>query len=141
MRYSATQSAVGAAIVLLSFSPLPCAARHGHGHQLSHLDVIDRRHSHQRIHASPRAEAPAEKRQSQCEFPTDMGLVAVTPDSSNAGWAMSPDQTCIPDSFCPFACPPGQVMNQWNPLATSYPSPLSMVRSSIFGKCLLLMLV
>lgn len=32
----------------------------------------------------------------QCQFPTDAGLVAVTPGDQNAGWAMSPDQPCKP---------------------------------------------
>lgn len=31
-----------------------------------------------------------------CEFPHDAGLVAVTPEAKNAGWAMSPDQPCLP---------------------------------------------
>jgi Beta-glucosidase (SUN family) len=63
----------------------------------------------------------------QCQFPNDAGLVAVTPQEQNAGWAMSPDQPCVPDSYCPYACPPGQVMMQWDPEATSYTYPKSMV--------------
>ncbi|KAK6459221.1 uncharacterized protein RJT20DRAFT_132364 [Scheffersomyces xylosifermentans] len=62
---------------------------------------------------------------STCSFPTDAGLIAVTPDSSNAGWAMSHDQSCTPGSYCPYACPPGQVMAQWDPSATSYTYPQS----------------
>lgn len=69
-----------------------------------------------------------EKRGGQCQFPTDAGLVAVTPKAMNAGWAMSPDQPCMPDSYCPYACPPGQVMAQWDPKATAYTYPASMVR-------------
>lgn len=68
-----------------------------------------------------------EKRGSQCAFPTDAGLVAVTPGELNAGWAMSPDQRCNPGSYCPYACPPGQVSMQWDPSATSYAYPKSMV--------------
>lgn len=69
-----------------------------------------------------------DKRGGQCQFPTDAGLVAVTPKAMNAGWAMSPDQPCKPDSYCPYACPPGQVMAQWDPKATAYTYPASMVR-------------
>lgn len=86
----------------------PAMARHSHGH----------RHLHK--------EEPV-KRSTQCQFPTDAGLVAVTPDAENAGWAMSPDQPCTPGSYCPYACPPGQVSLQWNPLAIAYTYPLSMV--------------
>ncbi|GEQ69595.1 hypothetical protein JCM33374_g3267 [Metschnikowia sp. JCM 33374] len=63
--------------------------------------------------------APAQK-SATCPFPSDLGLVAVTPDFSNAGWALSPDQQCTPGKFCPYACPPGQLMNQWDTQATAY---------------------
>ena len=118
------QAAIGTAFILLS---LPCDAKHNHG--LSHLDVLGRRHAHKRSQTSPRVEGLEYglKKRSTCEFPTDAGLVAVTPGSKNAGWAMSPDQECVPDSFCPYACPPGKVMNQWNPEAKTYPDPKSMV--------------
>ncbi|QSZ33582.1 hypothetical protein DSL72_005150 [Monilinia vaccinii-corymbosi] len=110
-----------AAVAILS---LPCKSKPGRG--FSHLKK--ERHSHNRIHASPRAEDSGELLQKRgvCAFPTDAGLVAVTPGSMNAGWAMSPDQACKPNSYCPYACPPGQVMAQWNPKATSYTYPLSM---------------
>lgn len=62
----------------------------------------------------------------ECQFPTDKGLVSVTPDAQNAGWAMSPDQPCKPGMYCPYACPPGQLMAQWDPKATSYSYPGSM---------------
>lgn len=71
--------------------------------------------------------AHIEKRKEKCKFPTDAGLVAVTPGSKNAGWAMSPDQPCKPDSYCPYACPPGQLMAQWDPEATEYSYPQSQV--------------
>lgn len=118
------QTAIGAAIAVLL---LPCEAKRGFG--LSHLDILEKRHSHKRAHASPRAEESGEvlQKRGQCAFPTDAGLVAVTPNSMNAGWAMSPDQPCTPGSYCPYACPPGQVMAQWNPKATSYSYPMSMV--------------
>jgi hypothetical protein len=69
-----------------------------------------------------------EKRGGQCAFPYDAGLVPVTPGLQNAGWAMSPDQPPKPGSYMPYACPPGQVSVQWDPSATSYSYPKSMVR-------------
>lgn len=73
--------------------------------------------------------AGLDKRQAQCAFPTDAGLVSVTPGDANAGWAMSPDQPCTPGNYCPYACPAGQVSMQWDPTATSYSYPKSMVSS------------
>ncbi|OAP56553.1 hypothetical protein AYL99_09732 [Fonsecaea erecta] len=67
-----------------------------------------------------------EKRQGQCAFPTDAGLVPVSPGDENGGWAMSPNQQCTPGSYCPYACPAGQVSMQWDPSATSYTYPQSM---------------
>ncbi|KAI4603255.1 hypothetical protein KJ359_006048 [Pestalotiopsis sp. 9143b] len=48
-----------------------------------------------------------------CSFPSSDGLIAITPGSDNAGWAMSPDQPCTCGSYCPYACPPGKVSAQW----------------------------
>jgi len=88
------------------------ASQHNHG-RLHH-----RHHDKKGVH---------EKRGGKCQFPSDAGLVSVTPGSMTRGWAMSPDQPCEPGSYCPYACPAGQVSMQWDPKATSYPSPLSMV--------------
>ncbi|RDW79537.1 hypothetical protein BP6252_04175 [Coleophoma cylindrospora] len=113
------QAAIGTAMLVLS---LPCAAKHG-----SHnLEMLEKKHAHKRHHPSPRAdehlvEEKIEKR-GTCQFPSDLGLVSVTPGDQNAGWAMSPDQPCTPGSYCPYACPCGQVSMQWDPAATSYPS-------------------
>lgn len=90
------------------------AAKHGHGH------------SHGHGHRGHSVDAPLEKRGGSCQFPSDAGLVAVTPDLLNGGWAMSPDQKCTPGNYCPYACPPGQVSMQWDPDATSYSYPKSM---------------
>ena len=124
------QAAIGTAILLLS---LPCEAKHAH--QLSHLDAKrhNHKHSHKSIQASPRAEGieeVLETRSGQCAFPNDPSMVAVTPDQQNAGWAMSPNQPCLPGNWCPYACAPPGVSKQWNPAATSYVYPLSMVCSS-----------
>src|ERR1700738_3100288 len=67
-----------------------------------------RRAGHRHLHKK-HIELPAVKRGNQCQFPTNCGLVAVTPSSQNAGWAMSPNQPCLPGSFCPYACPPGML--------------------------------
>lgn len=93
--------------------------RHLH-HQGRSLSAIERRNGY-------RVEEPAvEKRTGQCQFPEDAGLVPVS-GSSNGGWAMSPDECCEPGGYCPYACPPGQVSMQWDPDATSYTYPQSMV--------------
>ena len=122
------------------------SAKHGHVHD--HLQAITRRHDHSRelarsipeageqgiaMRAVPETAAPEtfEKRDGQCAFPYSDGMVAVTPGSQNAGWAMSPDQPCKPGNYCPYACPPGQVMAQWDPSATSYSYPKSMVSISV----------
>ncbi|OJK04691.1 hypothetical protein ASPACDRAFT_74267 [Aspergillus aculeatus ATCC 16872] len=81
------------------------------------------RHGH---HAAVERAVQATKQTGSCQFPSDAGLVAVTPGELNGGWAMSPDQECTPGGYCPYACPPGQVSMQWDPEATSYTYPLSM---------------
>lgn len=125
MKFLDIQTAIGAAILVLS---VPCDAKHGHS--LLHRDAFGKRHEHhKRINASPKAEGIESglQKRSTCEFPSDAGLVAITPGSSNAGWAMSPDQSCKAGDYCPYACPSGQVMAQWDPSATSYTYPQSMV--------------
>jgi hypothetical protein len=132
------QAAIGTAILLLS---LPCDAKHSH--QLSHLEVLGRRHNHRRLHASPRAEGNEEvlEKRGECPFPNDESLIAVTPELSNAGWAMSPDQPCTKGMYCPIACKPGYVMAQWNPSVTSYVYPGSMVCCAILWEEVLLTLL
>lgn len=94
-----------------------------------HLDHV-RRHTH--LHHQGRAiesppSSPSLVKRGTCQFPTDdPNLVAITPDQVNAGWAMSPDQSCRIDSYCPFACKPGMVMNQWEKGSTyTYPSSMN----------------
>ncbi|KAI8318853.1 hypothetical protein GQ54DRAFT_61991 [Martensiomyces pterosporus] len=74
--------------------------------------------------------APVQRQLATCAFPfaannTDQ-VVAVTPESSNAGWAMSPDQLCTAGSWCPYACEPGYYSAQWDPSAALYNGPGSM---------------
>lgn len=104
-------------------------------HADTHLRRLEHRHLHHKGRAvsaiekgsTPLLEEPQlEKRTGQCQFPDDAGLVSV-PGSSNGGWAMSPDQCCEPGGYCPYACPPGQISMQWDPKATSYSYPQSMV--------------
>lgn len=58
-----------------------------------------------------------------CAFPGYPGMVAVQTGGRNGGWAMHSDQECAPGTWCPYACPPGQVMAQWDPSSTSYTYP------------------
>lgn len=122
--------AVVIAVVALHTS-VACA-KHGSGQH----NVVRRSHRHHSSAHVSRAERghgiepknfEVEKRTKKCEFPTDAGLVPVTPNDANGGWAMSPDQCCEPGNYCPYACPPGQVMAQWDPDATAYSYPKSMV--------------
>ena len=124
-----------ATLIALSFQTSLVCAKHSH----QHLDTLERRHQHHRRDAhTSRAEvghvvklgsseAPLERRGGSCQFPSNAGLVAITPNQQNAGWAMSPNQPCEPGNYCPYACPSGQMMAQWNPQATSYTYPQSMV--------------
>ncbi|UZP40834.1 hypothetical protein NXS19_008650 [Fusarium pseudograminearum] len=88
--------------------------------------VAGKSHGHRHGQHSVLESRPLQKRGGQCQFPTDdPNMVAVTPDAKNAGWALSPDQECKPGSYCPFACKPGMVMNQWDPKSTyEYPSSM-----------------
>ncbi|KAH3363953.1 hypothetical protein KXW94_005993 [Aspergillus fumigatus] len=109
---------ISGASALLWFVASVEASKHAHRHQM--------RNEHSAVHSVAEVGAPLEKRGGKCQFPTDAGLVAVTPNMKNAGWAMSPDQACEPGNYCPYACPPGQVSMQWDPEATSYSYPKSM---------------
>ena len=137
MKFVETSSAVGA---ILALQASVAYAKHSH----ALFDTVERRHYHHireshvsKVEAGPdldlRSPVEVGRRDGQCKFPSDAGLVAVTPDAKNGGWAMSPDQPCKPGNYCPYACPSGQMMAQWNPEATSYSYPLSMVCLSPIG--------
>ena len=108
MRFLDSQTAIGAAIMFLS---VPSRASH------SHLEALEKRHSHhhhKKAHTSPRVEdlgevVPDLKKRGSCTFPTNVGLVPVTPGSLNGGWAQAPDMSCTPGNYCPYACPPGKL--------------------------------
>lgn len=119
-------------IAVFALNTSVACAKHGSGQH----NVIKRSHRHHSSAHVSRAERgrgielknfKVEKRTNKCGFPTDAGLVPVTPNDANGGWAMSPDQCCEPGNYCPYACPPGQVMAQWDPDATAYSYPQSMV--------------
>ncbi|KAH7328232.1 hypothetical protein B0I35DRAFT_12396 [Stachybotrys elegans] len=120
MKFSAIQVPLASALVLLAPSALASQP-----HRFHHLH--DRQHAHPHRHVrSDEESAPVTKRSGQCQFPSDDGnLVAITPNAKNAGWAMSPDQECVPGSYCPIACKPGMVMAQWDP-DSKYEYPSSM---------------
>ncbi|ODV96185.1 hypothetical protein PACTADRAFT_75355 [Pachysolen tannophilus NRRL Y-2460] len=65
------------------------------------------------------------KRGNTCSFPTNDGLVSITPNEQNGGWAMNTNQQCTSGNYCPYACPSGQLMAQWDTSATSYTYPES----------------
>ncbi|KAJ5682598.1 hypothetical protein N7462_005763 [Penicillium macrosclerotiorum] len=113
MKFQITPARAAALVALIASVE---AAHHGHGH------------SHGHVHEARvvPADNTLQKKSGQCQFPTDAGLVSITPNEQNAGWAMSPNQPCKPGNYCPYACPPGQVSMQWDPEATSYSYPMSM---------------
>jgi hypothetical protein len=116
MKFSTVSAVLGPAVLLSA----PVLGSH-HSH-LSHAQ----RHAHgPRQH--PAKGLLVSKREGQCVFPTDdSNLVPVTLDAENAGWAMSPDQPCLPGSYCPYACKPGMVMAQWDPKSTfTYPASMN----------------
>ncbi|KAJ9293762.1 CAZyme family GH132 [Paecilomyces variotii] len=113
MKFNAFSTRVAAVFVLFAAVE---ASGHGHGH------IHSRRHQH----VSAQQKDQLEKRAVTCDFPTNEGLVAVTPSEQNAGWAMAPDRPCKAGQWCPYACPSGMISMQWNPEVTSYTYPGSM---------------
>ncbi|KAK3177837.1 hypothetical protein K4F52_009441 [Lecanicillium sp. MT-2017a] len=121
MKLQTLQTLLGSAALILA-PVADASATHKHLH---------RKHTHLHMHRSAESAvvAPASiglEKRTTCQFPTDDdNLVAVTPDKMNGGWAMSPDRACTPGTWCPYACKPGMVMNQWDKDAT-YTYPESM---------------
>ncbi|KAK6518544.1 hypothetical protein TWF506_005683 [Arthrobotrys conoides] len=87
-------------------------------------------HHHQRKHLTPKTDnaETLEKRNGgrSCRFPDKNRMVAVSKSQMNGGWALPPDQPCQPGMYCPYACPPGYLMGQWDPDAVTYTYPQSM---------------
>ncbi|KAI5865057.1 beta-glucosidase-domain-containing protein [Durotheca rogersii] len=133
MKITTIEAAFGSAILLLSLES--CAATVQHRHHHIHPKRIGHGHGHNHIHSdvkpSPNpkystrdATLVARNGKKACKFPTDKGLVSITPEAKNAGWAMAPDQECVSGTWCPIACPSGQVSTQWKP-GTGYRFPES----------------
>lgn len=122
---SATLAAlIGSLLVSLAAQPVAAHVGHRHLHQ-EYKQAHNHSHGAEELEQQLKPRGRLVNRSGQCAFPEDLGLVTVTPGELNAGWAMSPDQECTAGSYCPFACPPGQVMNQWKPGST-YVYPDSM---------------
>jgi hypothetical protein len=113
--------AFGSAAVL--FCAKTCAATHAH--RKAHTQFA-RRHVHSQIERGPE-EGQALERRAMCTLPSDPDIVPV-PGASNGGFAMAPDVACTESMYCPYACVPGKVINQWKP-GTSYVVGQSMVSS------------
>src|SRR5689334_18816573 len=108
MRFATLQAALGSASLL--FSAQPVSATHGHRH--AH-EQLARRHSHTH-HQRDAANASTLQKRASCTLPTHPDLVPV-PGEKNGGFAMAGDVSCDDGKYCPFACVPGKVMNQWQP--------------------------
>ncbi|KAI0172269.1 hypothetical protein GGR52DRAFT_549668 [Hypoxylon sp. FL1284] len=139
MKITTIQAAIGSAALLLSAQPCAATAQHRHHHL--HLE---KKHGHVHSHPQLRDSLKVDLHNSynpnysernsstlvsrdgkkKCKFPEDKGLFAVTPSMMNGGWAMAPDQECVSGTWCPIACPSGQVMAQWKP-GTTYTFPES----------------
>ncbi|KAJ4423020.1 hypothetical protein N0V82_002287 [Gnomoniopsis sp. IMI 355080] len=122
MRPTTFKALAGSALLSLTAQPVDATLGHRHFHH--HRHGLNHTHKHGQD-ADLVKRGRLVNRAGQCEFPQDAGLVTVTPQQLNAGWAMSPDQECTAGSYCPYACPPGQLMNQWKP-GTTYVYPESM---------------
>ncbi|KAF2971079.1 hypothetical protein GQX73_g2418 [Xylaria multiplex] len=136
MKTTTLKATVGSAILLLATQPDCVSSQHHHRHQ--HRQVHHQHHHHTSKRAdfafsnatsNPRYESRLSTKLqarggAKCEFPSSKGLFAVTPGSMNGGWALAPDQECVDGTWCPIACPSGQVMAQWKP-DTTYAFPES----------------
>ncbi|KAI0450690.1 beta-glucosidase-domain-containing protein [Xylaria acuta] len=139
MKTTTLQAAIGSAVLLLATQPCYADAQHQHQHQHQHRQLHQHHHHHHPAkrdnyhfgnatvnlrYGARRPEKLQARGGSKCEFPTTKGLFAVTPSDMNGGWALAPDQECVDGTWCPIACPSGQVMAQWKP-DTTYTFPES----------------
>ncbi|KAI0197753.1 beta-glucosidase-domain-containing protein [Astrocystis sublimbata] len=133
MKTTTLQATLGSAMLFVATQPSYAGAQHHH-HQHRELHHQHHHHAAKREtfqfgnatfnyrYGSRRPERLQARGSSKCEFPKTKGLFAVTPGSMNGGWALAPDQECVDGTWCPIACPSGQVMAQWKPDSTySYP--------------------
>lgn len=118
-------AALGSALLFLAAQPASATLAHRRAHQHYSSNHTHNEQDGEALELlKPRGRLV--NRAGQCAFPEgEAGLVTITPGSNNRGWALSPDQECTADSYCPFACEPGMVMNQWKKGST-YVYPESM---------------
>ncbi|KAI1383170.1 uncharacterized protein F4822DRAFT_435102 [Hypoxylon trugodes] len=131
MKITTINTAIGSAVLLLDAQLCAATAQHRHHHL--HLEK-KHSHGHHEVHLETSYNPKYSERNSsalvsrdgkrKCKFPDDEGLFAVTPSALNGGWALAPDQECVSGTWCPIACPSGQVMAQWKP-GTTYTFPQS----------------
>lgn len=135
MKVATIHAALGSAALLLLAQPAGATHPHHFAHSQFHFKKHTNAHQHRHV---SEAEGGVQKR-STCSLPDDPDLVAI-PGSMNNGFAMSPNQVCTSGTYCPIACVPGKVMNQWKP-NTTYAYPESMVSypsASGLGYCVYL---
>jgi hypothetical protein len=113
MKFTKFSATLGSAAVL--FCADTCVATI-HAHRHAHTQYA-KRHFHSHTERGLEDHAVLEKR-TTCSLPNDPDIVPV-PGASNGGYAMAPDVSCTANMYCPYACVPGKVMNQWKP-GTSY---------------------
>jgi hypothetical protein len=123
MKTNSIQAALGSALVLLHAGPASASHSHNEHHFLHAKRHAHRHHGYSSIAESRDAEGKVQKR-ATCTLPTDPDITYIT-GGTNAGWAIPPDRECHDGMFCPYACAPGKVMNQWKP-GTGYHYPESM---------------
>ena len=125
MKITTLQAAAGSVLLLLLQPAAGATHRNRHAH-----DLFSKRHqtSHGVSELAPTGQI---SKRATCTLPDHPDLVKV-PGASNNGFAMSPDQSCLDGSYCPFACVPGKVMNQWKP-DSKYTYPESMVSRYWYG--------
>lgn len=122
MKSATLRALIGSILLVLAAQPsVVASAQHHHRHLHQHGS---RNHTNGEEFELVK-ERKLVNRAGQCAFPESGGLVAITPGELNAGWALSPDEECTAGSWCPYACPPGQLMNQWKK-GTTYTYPESM---------------
>ncbi|KAK6355418.1 hypothetical protein TWF696_004517 [Orbilia brochopaga] len=101
-------------------APSDFTRRHAHSHQKKHEHATSSSANNDLL---PK---PKLEKRGSCDFPKKSNMVAIAMSEMNAGWALPPDQPCEVGMYCPYACPPGYLMGQWDPEATSYTYPMSM---------------
>lgn len=125
MRPATLRATIGSALLGLAAQNAFASKAHRHAHHLHSSNHTHQDHGLDQVSQTLKPRGRLVNRSGQCAFPEGEGLVAITPSSLNRGWAMSPDQECTAGSYCPYACEPGMVMNQWRQ-GTTYQYPESM---------------